>query len=156
MERTLVIIKPDGVQRQLIGRIITRLEEKGLKIIGLKMVEVKPAQAEKLYAIHRKKGFYQGLIKFITAAPVVVLVIEAREAVSICRKLLGATFGVDAEPGTIRGDFGSGITYNLVHASDSAEISLNEILLFFKDNELLDYKLNTATWIYSPDEKITN
>lgn len=152
LEKTLIIIKPDGIQRQLVGRIISRFEEKGLKIIGLKLIKVSLRQAEELYAIHRKKSFYKGLVKFITASPVVVLVLEAVDVISICRKLIGATMGPDAEPGTIRGDFGSGTTYNLIHASDSQDATQKEIPIFFKDTELLDYRLNTHNWIYSQDD----
>lgn len=154
LERTLVIIKPDAVQRQLAGRIISRFEEKGLKIVGLKLISVSLKQAQTLYAIHKKKGFYKGLVRFITSAPVVVMVLEAREVVSICRKMIGATMGPDAEPGTIRGDFGSGTTYNLIHASDSPENANTEMSVFFTQNELLDYMLNTHNWIHSPDDKI--
>lgn len=153
MEKTLVIIKPDGVQRKLIGEIINRFERKGLKITALKMLKVSPKQAETLYAVHKKKQFYQGLLKFITAGPVVTMVIEAIGAVNICRKLLGATFGPDAEAGTIRGDFGASISYNLIHASDSPEASGNEIAIFFKDTEILSYTLDNWKWVYHPSEE---
>lgn len=154
MEQTLVVIKPDGVQRQLIGQIITRFESKGLKIAGLKLIKITSRPARALYAVHKKKKFYRGLIKFITSTPVVVMVIEANDAVAICRKLVGTTFGPDAEPGTVRGDFSAGITYNLVHASDSLEIAQAEIFLFFKESEIIDYKLHPHHWVYSPDESI--
>ncbi|MDI6732586.1 MAG: nucleoside-diphosphate kinase [Planctomycetota bacterium] len=153
MEKTLVIIKPDGVQRKLIGEIISRFEHKGLKIVGLKMMKVSPKQAETLYAIHKKKQFYQGLLKFITAGTVVTMVVEGIGAVNISRKLLGATFGADAEPGTIRGDFGASISYNLVHASDSPETAQNEIAIFFKETEILSYILDNLKWVYHPSEE---
>ncbi|HLD36627.1 MAG TPA: nucleoside-diphosphate kinase [Planctomycetota bacterium] len=153
MEKTLVIIKPDGVQRKLIGAIINRFENKGLKIVALKMLKVSPKQAETLYAVHKKKPFYQGLLKFITAGPVVTIVIEAISAVNICRKLLGATFGPDAEAGTIRGDFGASISYNLIHASDSPEAAGNEISIFFKDTEIMAYNLDNLKWVYHPAEE---
>jgi len=153
MEKTLVIIKPDGVQRKLIGEIISRFENKGLKIVALKMLRVSPKQAETLYAVHKKKPFYQGLLKFITAGPVVTIVIEAISAVNICRKLLGATFGPDAEAGTIRGDFGASISYNLIHASDSPEAAGNELAIFFKDTEIITYHLDNLKWVYHPSEE---
>lgn len=153
MEKTLVIIKPDGVQRKLIGQIINRFERKGLKIVALKMLKVSPKLAETLYAVHKKKPFYQGLLKFITAGPVVTIVIEAIGAVNICRKLLGATFGPDADAGTIRGDFGASISYNLIHASDSPEAARNEIAIFFKDTEILSYTMDNLKWVYHPAEE---
>jgi nucleoside-diphosphate kinase len=153
MERTLVIIKPDGVQRQLIGEIINRFERKGLKIVALKMLKVVQKQAETLYSVHKKKPFYPGLLKFITAGSAVTMVIEGIGAVNICRRLLGATFGPDAEPGTIRGDFGASISYNLIHASDSPETAQNEIAIFFKETEIISYTLDGIKWIYHPSEE---
>jgi nucleoside-diphosphate kinase len=153
MEKTLVIIKPDGVQRRLIGEIISRFERKGLKIVAFKIIKVVQKQAETLYAVHKKKPFYQGLLKFITAGPVVPMVIEGISSVNICRKLLGATFGPDAEPGTIRGDFGASVSYNLIHASDSPETAQNEITIFFKETEIISYNLDCVKWIYHPSEE---
>lgn len=153
MERTLVIIKPDGVQRRLIGEIVNRFERKGLKIVALKMLKVAQKQAEILYMVHKKKPFYAGLLKFITAGPVVTMVIEGIGAVNICRKLLGATFGPDAEPGTIRGDFGASVSYNLIHASDSSETAQNEITIFFKETEVISYALDNIKWVYHPSEE---
>jgi nucleoside-diphosphate kinase len=153
MERTLVIIKPDGVQRGLIGEIISRFERKGLKIVGLKMFKVAQKQAEILYAVHKKKPFYSGLLKFITAGPVAGLVIEGISAVNICRKLLGATFGPDAEAGTIRGDFGASVSYNLIHAPDTPETAKNEINIFFKDTDIVSYSLDKIKWVYHPSEE---
>lgn len=154
MEKTLIIIKPDGVQRQLIGRIINRFEEKGLKIVGLKLITVSKVQAQNLYSIHKKKKFYQGLLRFITSSPVVVMALEGTEVIKISRKLVGATLGADAEPGTVRGDFGAGTTYNLIHASDSAENAHRELSIFFKEKDLVKYKLNDHKWVYSPEDKI--
>jgi nucleoside-diphosphate kinase len=154
MEKTLVIIKPDAVQRQLIGRIISRFEEKGLQIAGLKLIKVSLEQAQKLYAVHKKKDFYKGLMRFITASPVVVMVISGRDGVRICRKLLGATFGPDAEPGTIRGDFGASVSYNLVHASDSSQSAAHEIPIFFKESDIVLYDLVQWKWIYHPEEEL--
>lgn len=153
MERTLVIIKPDGVQRRFIGAIISRFERKGLKIAAMKLIKVSPKQAETLYEVHKKKPFYPGLLKFITAGPVVTMVIEGIGAVNVCRKLLGATFGPDADPGTIRGDFGASISYNLVHGSDSVESANREMAIFFKDTEILGYTLDCVKWIYHPNEE---
>ncbi|MCK5578183.1 MAG: nucleoside-diphosphate kinase [Planctomycetes bacterium] len=153
MERTLVIIKPDAVQRQLVGRIITRFENKGLTLAGLKLLKVNKNQAQKLYVAHKKKSFYRGLMKFITAGPVVIMVIKGVQAIAICRKMLGATFGPDADPGTIRGDFAASISYNLVHASDSAESSKYEIPIFFRSNEIISYDLHNIKWIYHPEEE---
>lgn len=155
MEQSLVIIKPDGVQRHLIGRIISRFEGKGLKLAALKLTRIIPRQARVLYAMHKKKQFYKRLIKFTISAPVVAMVIEANEVVSICRKLAGTTFGPDAEPGTIRGDFGASLTYTLVHVSDSPETAQSEIPMFFKESEIIDYKLYSHYWIYSSDEERT-
>lgn len=153
MEQTFVMIKPDGVQRQLIGRIINRFESKGLKVVGLKMLAVSQAQAENLYAVHKKKSFYAGLMKFVMSGPVVTMVIEGISAVNICRKLLGATFGPDAEPGTIRGDFGASISFNLIHASDSLEAARKEMAIFFKKTELVSYYLDAHKWVYHPTEE---
>jgi nucleoside-diphosphate kinase len=153
MEKTLVLIKPDGVQRQLIGRIINRFEEKGLKISGLKMLKVTQAQAESLYSVHKKKAFYPGLMKFIMSGPIVAIVIEGIGVVNICRKLLGATFGPDAEAGTIRGDFGASVSFNLVHASDSTESVSRELPIFFKENEVVSYAMANYKWVYHPTEE---
>jgi len=153
MERTLIIIKPDGVQRRYIGEIIGRFERKGLKIAALKLIKVSQKQAETLYSIHKTKPFYNGLMKFITAGPVVTMVIEGLGAVNICRKLLGATFGPDADPGTIRGDYGASISYNLVHGSDSVESAKREMAIFFKDTDIVSYTLDGIKWIYHPTEE---
>ena len=119
MEQTLIILKPDCIQRRLMGRIIQRFEDKGLTITAMKMMRISRDLAERHYAPHKGKPFYPGLIAYITSGPVVVMVVAGPRAINVCRKLMGKTFGFDAEPGTIRGDFGASTTYNLVHGSDS-------------------------------------
>jgi nucleoside-diphosphate kinase len=148
MERTLVIVKPDGVQRKLVGRIIGRFEEKGLKVVGLKMMRMDKALAERHYAVHKEKKFFGALIQFITSSPVVVFALEGRNAIAIVRKMIGKTFGSDAEPGTIRGDLGVSNTFNLVHGSDGPETAQMELALFFKPGELLEYEYADREWIY--------
>ncbi|MBC7260361.1 MAG: nucleoside-diphosphate kinase [Chloroflexi bacterium] len=148
MERTLVIVKPDGVQRGLIGPIITRLEQRGLKIVGLKMMQITPDLARKHYAIHEGKPFFDGLIRYITSAPVVVMVVEGKKAIEVVRATMGATNPVAAAPGTIRADYALEIGRNLVHGSDGPETAQTEIALFFKPEELLDYSRDTDKWIF--------
>lgn len=152
MEQTLIILKPDTVQRGLIGRILSRFEDKGLVIAGMKLMQIERSLAEKHYAPHQGKPFYPGLIEYITCGPVVVLAIRGFNAISVCRKLMGKTFGFDAEPGTIRGDFGLGKTYNLVHGSDAPESAETEIALYFNKGELLDYSPDVSKWITKPNE----
>lgn len=152
MERTLVILKPDAVQRGLIGRITTRFEEKGLIVAGMKLIQISRDLAERHYAPHKEKPFYPGLIDYITAAPVVVLVLAGPQAIAVTRKLMGKTFGFDAEPGTLRGDFGLSKTYNLVHGSDSPDAAATEIELYFKPGELLDYNRASDVWVTKTDE----
>lgn len=148
MERTLVIVKPDGVQRGLIGPIITRLEQRGLKIVGLKMMQITPELARKHYAIHEGKPFFDGLIRYITSSPVVVMVVEGKKAIEVVRATMGATNPVAAAPGTIRADYALEIGRNLVHGSDGPETAKTEIALFFKPEELLDYSRDTDKWIF--------
>ena len=148
METTLIILKPDAVQRSLIGRIIGRFEDKGFQIVGVKMMLIDQALAERHYEPHRGKGFYDGLIKFMTSSPVVVLAIRGIGAIEISRKMMGATFGADALPGTIRGDFGVSNSFNLVHGSDSAESARRELGLFFGSGELLDHVRAVEGWVY--------
>lgn len=148
MERTLVIVKPDGVQRGLIGPIITRLEQRGLKIVGLKMMQITPELARKHYAIHEGKPFFDGLIRYITSSPVVVMVVEGKKAIEVVRATMGATNPVAAAPGTIRADYALEIGRNLVHGSDGPETAQTEIALFFKPEELLDYSRDTDRWIF--------
>ncbi len=137
MERTLVILKPDAVERGLVGQIIARFEARGFTIRGLKLARLDRELAEKNYAVHKDKPFYEPLIEFITSGPVVLMVLEGEEAISVVRKMMGATFCTDAEPGTIRGDFGLGQTQNMIHGSDSPETAKKEIALFFSGEELV-------------------
>jgi nucleoside-diphosphate kinase len=153
MERTLIILKPDCVQRRLIGRIIRRFEDKGLTVAAMKLIQISRDLAERHYAPHKGKPFYPGLIDYITSGPVVVMVVAGSGAIAIARKLMGKTFGFEAEPGTIRGDFGSSKTYNLVHGSDSPETAATEIALYFRPEEILDYVPADAAWIGRPDER---
>jgi len=147
VERTLVIIKPDGVQRQLIGPIITRLERRGLKIVAMKLIQVSDDLARKHYAIHEGKPFYEPLIQYITSAPVVVLVVEGPKAIEVTRNTMGATNPVSATPGTIRADYGLEIGRNLVHGSDGPETAAAEIALWFDPSELLTYQRDVDRWI---------
>lgn len=150
MQTTLIILKPDAVQRGLMGRIIERFERKGLRVVGAKLMHVSPELAAKHYAEHRGKPFYDGLVKFVTSSPVLVLAISGVEAVAVCRKLIGATNGRNAEPGTIRGDFGLSGGFNLVHGSDSPESAARELKLWFTGAELLDYEPSRERWVYDP------
>jgi len=146
IQRTLVLCKPDAVQRGLIGRIVSRFEDKGLKIIGLKMLKVDQDLASKHYQEHVTKPFYDELCSFITSSPLVAMAIEGENAVAVVRNLMGVTNPQDAASGTIRGDFGLSLTMNLVHGSDSPASAEREIGLFFKPEELHDYKLALADW----------
>jgi nucleoside-diphosphate kinase len=154
LENTLIILKPDALQRRLAGRILGRFEEKGLQIVGLKLAHLKRELVEEHYAPHRGKPFYAGLVRYMTSHPVVLMVLRGRRAVDVCRKLLGKTFGYDAEPGTIRGDFGISKSMNLVHASDSLESATREISLFFQSYEIFDAKPADLCWIYDPVEEL--
>ncbi len=139
MERSLVLIKPDGIQRRLAGIIISRLEGQGLKLVALKMLHLDKALAERHYAIHAGKPFFEDLINYITSTPIVAIVFEGEGAVEVIRKIMGATDPAKAEPGTIRADFGLDIQRNAVHGSDSTETAEKEIELFFAGNEIFDY-----------------
>jgi nucleoside-diphosphate kinase len=147
-ERTLIIIKPDAVQRHLVGEIISRFEKKGLKIVAAKFLRLSEKQAAQLYAAHVEKAFYKPLVKYISSAPILVMIWEADGIIDITRKMMGATFGYYAEMGTIRGDFSSSERYNLIHGSDSAESAQQEIKMFFSPNEIIDYKFTDALWLY--------
>lgn len=151
-ERTLILIKPDGVQRLLVGRILGRFEERGLRIVGLKLTRADRALAERHYAIHRDKPFYEGLLEFITSGPVVAAVLEGPRAVALARAMLGATRPQDAAPGTIRGDLALDTGQNLVHASDSAGTAAGEIPLWFDPADLYDYARDMDRWIAAPGE----
>ncbi len=148
MERTLVIIKPDGVQRGLIGPIITRLERRGLKITAMKMIQIDYDLAERHYAVHEGKSFYEKLLEYITSGPMVVMVVEGKEAIEVVRRTMGATNPMEAVPGTIRADYGLEIGRNLVHGSDGAETAAFEIPLFFNEDEILSYSRDTDRWIF--------
>jgi nucleoside-diphosphate kinase len=147
MERTLVIIKPDGVQRGLVGPILTRLERRGLRFAAMKLMQITPELAAQHYAIHEGKPFYEPLIAFITSGPVVVAVIEGNDAIDIVRKTMGATSPAKSEPGTIRADFGLEIGRNLVHGSDGPDTAAYEIPLFFGEDEILNYQRAVDGWI---------
>ena len=147
MERTLVIIKPDGVQRGLIGPILTRFERRGLRFAAMKLMQITPELAARHYAVHKGKPFYDGLIEFITSGPVLVAVIEGRDAINITRKTMGATNPATAEPGTIRADFGLEVGRNLVHGSDGPDTAAFEIPLFFGQEEILGYNRAVDDWI---------
>jgi len=147
MERTLVIVKPDGVQRGLIGEVLRRLEAKGLKLVGLKMMWVEQELARRHYAVHEGKPFFEPLIDYITSAPVVVAVFEGKDAVAAVRSTVGATNPVQAAPGSIRGDLAMEIGRNLVHASDSPETARAEIALWFREAELVEWERDGERWI---------
>ncbi len=146
-ERTLVLIKPDGVQRQLVGRILARYEERGLKIVGLKLMHVDRDLAERHYALHREKPFFGGLVEFITSAPLVALALDGPNAISVVRAINGATRPHEAAPGTVRGDFALETAQNIVHASDGPEAALEELALWFSPAELLDYDRDVDRWV---------
>jgi nucleoside-diphosphate kinase len=147
MQQTLILLKPDAVQRRLIGTLIQRFEQKGLRLVGLKLVHPSRNLAEKHYAVHKGKPFYESLLKFLTGGPTVALVWEGREAVAVARTLMGPTDGTKAPPATIRGDFALSVQNNLVHGSDSAENATLEIGLWFTPEELVNYALVDAPWI---------
>jgi len=153
MERTFVMIKPDGVQRRLVGRILGRIEEKGLKLLGLKLLFMSDKQAKDLYSVHHGKSFYEGLVRFVTSSPVVVMVVDGAYAIKVVRNLLGATFGHDAQPGTIRGDFATSKGFNLIHGSDSVESAQREIPIFFHEKELLVWNPADTAWVYEEPER---
>ncbi len=146
-ETTLLMIKPDAVQRALIGRIIARVEDKGFKIVGLRLVQLTEVNVDRLYDIHIGKDFYPLLKSFILSGPVVAIAIQGNNAVKVIRKLAGITNSPEAEPGTIRGDFGLDLTKNIIHASDQVERAKYELSVFFKDDELVTYKLITENWV---------
>jgi nucleoside-diphosphate kinase len=146
-QRTLVLVKPDGVQRGLIGEIVSRLEGRGLKLVALKMIRVTPELAGRHYAEHKGKPFFDGLVKFITSGPVVAMIWEGREAVTVVRTLMGSTDPLKAAPGTVRGDLALDLGMNLIHGSDSPQRAEVEIDLFFKPDEIHDYARTVDRWI---------
>jgi nucleoside-diphosphate kinase len=148
LEHSLIIIKPDGVQRGLVGEIITRFEQRGLRIAAMKLIHIDQALAERHYAIHKGKPFYEPLIQYITSSPVVVMVLEGNNVIEIARRTMGATNPAEAAPGTIRADFGLEIGRNLVHGSDGPDTAAIEVPLFFTEEEILSYGRDTDRWIF--------
>mgnify|MGYP000874989943 CR=1 FL=1 len=149
MERTLVLVKPDGVQRGLIGEVIMRLERRGLKMVAAKFLQVSPELAQTHYAVHEGKPFYEGLIRYITSAPVMAMVWEGPNAVAVVRQTMGATRPWEAAPGTIRHDFGLEVDRNLTHGSDSVENGEKEAALWFSDEEMVSWQRANDPWIFS-------
>ena len=150
MERTLVLVKPDGVQRGLVGEVVSRLERRGLKLVGMKLQRVDEALARRHYAEHEERPFFPGLVEFITSAPVVAMVWEAENAVEVVRQTMGETDPAASAPGTIRGDLALDIGRNLVHGSDSPESAEREVGLFFSAEDLIDYGRSSDPWIKEP------
>jgi nucleoside-diphosphate kinase len=149
-ERTLVLIKPDAIQRLLVGRITARFEERGLKIVGLKLVAVSRELAERHYAIHRDKPFFGGLVEFITSSPLVAMALEGQNAIAVVRAMVGATRPHEASPGTIRGDLALETAQNLVHASDGPQTAAEELALWFAPGELVAYVRDVDRWVLAP------
>lgn len=152
MERTLILLKPDCVERRLVGRILSRFEDKGLNLAAMKLIRITPELAKRHYAEHVSKPFYPALEAFITGGPVVAAIVEGLEAIRVVREMLGATSGLKASPGTIRGDFSSSRQMNLVHASDGAEAAAREIALYFQSDEILSHQPTLTPWFRAPDE----
>lgn len=151
-QQTLIIIKPDAVQRHLTGQILARFERKGLKIVAAKFMQIPLEVARKHYAVHEGKPFFEGVVNYLASSPVMVMVLEAEDVINMSRKLMGKTFGNEAEPGTIRGDFGACRGYNLVHGSDSPESAEYEMALYFKPEEIVDYALSDEDWLYGSND----
>ena len=147
MERTLILVKPDGTQRGLIGEIIGRFERRGLKLVGMKLMQMSKTLAETHYAVHKERPFYNSLVEYIISGPVVAMVWQGKDAIAAARSTMGATNPVEATPGTIRGDFGMEIGRNLVHGSDSPENGVKEVALFFEEAELVTWERATDIWI---------
>jgi nucleoside-diphosphate kinase len=150
-ERTLILVKPDGVQRALIGKIVDRYEQRGLRIVGMKMLRVPRSLAEAHYDVHREKPFFPGLIEFITSGPLVAMAVEGPNAIAVCREINGATRPSQAAPGSIRGGLALDTGHNLVHGSDSPETAAREVGLWFKPEELVDYERDLDRWILDAD-----
>ncbi|HEY9772098.1 MAG TPA: nucleoside-diphosphate kinase [Coleofasciculaceae cyanobacterium] len=148
MERTFIMIKPDGVQRHLTGKIIHRFESKGFTLVGLKMMQVSRELAEKHYDVHRERPFFQGLVEFITSAPVIAMVWEGDAVIAAARNIIGATNPVSAAPGSIRGDLGVSIGRNLIHGSDALETAQTEVALWFDESELINWEPVRKSWLY--------
>jgi nucleoside-diphosphate kinase len=147
LERTFLAIKPDGVQRGLVGEIISRFEAKGFTLVGLKFMNVSRELAEQHYGVHREKPFFAGLVEFITSGPVVAMVWEGDGVITAARKMIGATNPLNAEPGTIRGDLGVNIGRNIIHGSDAPETATQEVSLWFKDEEIVSWQPTLSSWI---------
>jgi len=152
MERTLIILKPDAVQRGLSGKILARFEDKGLKLVAARLRKLDEALLAQHYVDHKDRPFYPGLVRFMSESPVMVLVLEGVEAISVCRGLMGKTNGRESPPGTIRGDFGMSRSYNLVHGSDSAAAAEREIGLFFDDDEIQEWQPASHKWVYDAED----
>lgn len=148
MERTLLIVKPDAVQRRLVGEIVSRFEKKGFRMLAVKMARLPEETIRRHYAAHEGKPFYEPLVRYMSGNPVILLVVQAKGAVAIARRMMGTTFGSDAEPGTIRGDLAVSNRFNLIHGSDSPEAAEKEIALFFKPEDIHDYDDAQEPWIY--------
>jgi nucleoside-diphosphate kinase len=149
LERTFAMVKPDGVQRGLVGEVVGRFEKKGIKIAALKLMMITPELAEKHYAEHKGKQFFADLVSFITSGPVVAMVLEGENIIAVVRTMMGATNPKDSAPGTIRGDFGMTIDKNIIHGSDSLDSAVREIGIFFRENEIMSYTLADGKWIYT-------
>jgi nucleoside-diphosphate kinase len=147
MQQSLILLKPDAVHRRLVGTLIGRFERKGLRLAGLKIVQADRSLAERHYAVHKGKPFYDSLLQFLTSGPTVAMVWEGREAVAVCRNLMGTTDGVKAAPGTIRGDFALSVQNNLIHGSDSPENAATEVSLWFEPRDLVSYSVTDASWV---------
>jgi nucleoside-diphosphate kinase len=152
VEQSLIILKPDAVQRRLVGRIVQRFEDKGLTVAAMKLLRISRDLAERHYAVHKGKPFYPGLIDYITSGPVVVMVLAGNRCIEIARTLTGKTFGYEAAPGTIRGDFGASRSFNLIHGSDAPESAKAEIELYFRREELLDFSPAGSEWVYPKND----
>jgi nucleoside-diphosphate kinase len=148
LERTLIILKPDALARRLLGKIISRFEQKGMALRGLKMMKIPTHVAQKQYAAHKAQDFYEPLIRYMTSMPVVVMVLEGKDACNVARAMMGATFGSSAAAGTIRGDLAISNRFNLVHGSDSPEAAKEEIDLYFREDELFAYEVQDLSWVY--------
>jgi len=151
-ERTLIIIKPDGVQRHVAGEIISRFERKGFKLVATKFVQISESLARRHYGVHKGKPFFEGVVKYLCCGPMLAMVWEAEGVISMARQMMGATFGYEAQPGTIRGDFSCSRGYNLVHGSDSPESAEFEIPLYFTPEEIVDYTLTDQQWLYGKND----
>ena len=148
MEQTLIILKPDAVQRGFMGKILSRFEDKGLQVVGAKFMQISQELAAKHYSDHKERPFYTGLVAFMTSSPVLIFALEGVGAITICRSLMGATFGSQAAAGTIRGDFGVSNSFNLIHGSDSPEAASKELGLFFNDGEIISWDRTVKGWVY--------